>query len=111
MLQSLVARISLEHRLNSLEDAFTKRFDSLSKRVKLYGALVALVSAAIPTYGQMQASWAQDRIENTVEAKLTKAISKAADESAERSAQRTLEKLQKHGELRDKTDEQVATRN
>lgn len=79
---------ALDRRFQELKDHVDQRLGSLSKKIKLYGALVALGTVAIPTYGQISTSMAQSRIESTVDARLDSAVSRAADVGAERAVRK-----------------------
>jgi hypothetical protein len=83
-----MARQRLESLFNDFKRDVHSKIDRLSKQVKIYGAVVTLGAVAIPVYGQIQAAWAQDAIEKTVDRRIDVAVSKAADASAERAIQK-----------------------
>lgn len=78
----------IDRKIQELKDHVDQRLGSLSRKIKLYGALVALGTVAIPTYGQISTSMAQSRIESTVDARLNSAVSRAADEGAEKAVRK-----------------------
>ena len=82
------------NRINTLFADVHSKIDKLSKQVKLYGALVAICTAAVPTYGQIKSAYADDHIESVVDARVEIAASKAADKAATLAAERAIQKYE-----------------